>query len=161
MFVIRQLVFIVLFVTNLSNEVAVFQKTESTVDHKSYIVQTLPDHQRAADILARISKSLDRLVSKLKSTLPSDARVKKLTERYRPGNIQESETRLDKTSFTVNKGEQIHLCLRSPNTGKFEDENTIRYIALHELSHVMSESTGHTEEFWENFRYFTIIRCLA
>ena len=27
------------------------------------------------------------------------------------------------------------------------------FVALHELAHVMSSSIGHTEEFWDNFRY--------
>ena len=27
------------------------------------------------------------------------------------------------------------------------------FVALHELSHVMTKSIGHTEEFWDNFRF--------
>ncbi len=26
------------------------------------------------------------------------------------------------------------------------------FVAIHELSHIMTESVGHTEEFWNNFR---------
>jgi hypothetical protein len=34
----------------------------------------------------------------------------------------------------------------------FIDENTIMFVLLHELSHLMTESIGHTPEFWNNFR---------
>ena len=27
------------------------------------------------------------------------------------------------------------------------------FVALHELAHIMTKSIGHTEEFWNNFRY--------
>jgi predicted metal-dependent hydrolase len=30
------------------------------------------------------------------------------------------------------------------------------YVALHELSHVMSVSIGHNDEFWTNFKFLII-----
>ena len=33
------------------------------------------------------------------------------------------------------------------------DENTLTFVALHELSHIASKSIGHTEEFWSNFKF--------
>ena len=27
------------------------------------------------------------------------------------------------------------------------------FVAIHELGHVMSESVGHTDEFWRNFKF--------
>ena len=33
------------------------------------------------------------------------------------------------------------------------DENTLTFVAIHELSHVMTESVGHKKEFWENFKF--------
>ena len=29
----------------------------------------------------------------------------------------------------------------------------LMFVALHELSHIMTESTGHTTEFWKNFKF--------
>jgi hypothetical protein len=54
------------------------------------------------------------------------------------------------TSYTVNKGEHIYMCIRDDN--RIIDENTIFFVALHELAHIMTISTGHTKEFWTNFR---------
>ena len=31
--------------------------------------------------------------------------------------------------------------------------NTITFVALHELAHVMTVSIGHTQEFWDNFKF--------
>ena len=36
---------------------------------------------------------------------------------------------------------------------KLIDENTLMFVALHELSHVASKSIGHTDEFWNNFKF--------
>ena len=30
------------------------------------------------------------------------------------------------------------------------------FVALHELSHVASKSIGHTDEFWDNFKFILI-----
>jgi len=33
------------------------------------------------------------------------------------------------------------------------DENTLTFVAIHELAHVMTESVGHKTEFWQNFKF--------
>ena len=33
------------------------------------------------------------------------------------------------------------------------DDNTILFVVIHELAHVMTISTGHTEEFWANMKF--------
>lgn len=33
------------------------------------------------------------------------------------------------------------------------DGNTLFFVALHEMAHVCTISVGHTEEFWNNFRF--------
>jgi hypothetical protein len=54
----------------------------------------------------------------------------------------------------VNKGEKIVLCIRSKDKeARLEDENILMFVSLHELGHVMTKSTGHTDEFWDNFRF--------
>jgi len=55
-----------------------------------------------------------------------------------------------KGAYTDNKSE-ITLCLADPNTQREYDSNTIMYVALHELAHVISEGIGHGEEFRQNF----------
>ena len=55
-----------------------------------------------------------------------------------------------KGAYTDNKSE-ITLCLADPSTNKEYDSNTIMYVALHELAHVISKEIGHGEEFRQNF----------
>lgn len=48
-------------------------------------------------------------------------------------------------SYTINK-EKIYLCL-TDESGDYYNENLLVYVLLHEISHVISKSIGHTEEF--------------
>jgi hypothetical protein len=33
------------------------------------------------------------------------------------------------------------------------DINTMMFVVLHEFAHLATESIGHTEEFWDNFKW--------
>ena len=52
-------------------------------------------------------------------------------------------------SFTLNK-KKVFLCLRKPN-GDYYDLNTLIYVAIHELAHVMVKDIGHTPGFHAKF----------
>jgi len=54
------------------------------------------------------------------------------------------------SAYTENKS-VITLCLKNPETGKFYSMNTLMYVALHELGHIISKTHGHNEEFRKNF----------
>jgi hypothetical protein len=70
---------------------------------------------------------------------------------YRPEKISEGVDTPGYTSYSINKGEQIVLCLR--NKDKLMDINTMMFVVLHEFAHLATESIGHTEEFWTNFKW--------
>lgn len=54
------------------------------------------------------------------------------------------------SSYTENKS-SITLCLRDQKTASPYDSNTLMYVALHELAHVISKTYGHGDEFKKNF----------
>ena len=55
------------------------------------------------------------------------------------------------SSYTENK-EAITLCLHDPQSGEPYDLNTIMYVALHELAHVITRNEhGHGTKFKANF----------
>lgn len=54
------------------------------------------------------------------------------------------------SAYTENKS-VITLCLKDPKTGKYYDMNTMMYVALHELAHMVSKTHGHGDEFTKNF----------
>lgn len=49
------------------------------------------------------------------------------------------------SSFTENKS-SITLCLHDPDTGRPYELNTVMYVALHELAHVITDSYEHEHE---------------
>ena len=59
------------------------------------------------------------------------------------------------TAYSENKGEKIAFCLNKKKgvDDNLIDEHTLTFVAIHELSHVMSVSIGHKSEFWENFKF--------
>jgi hypothetical protein len=61
------------------------------------------------------------------------------------------------TAYSENKGEKIAFCLNTTKEGnKLIDRNTLTFVAIHELAHIMTTSIGHKQEFWENFKFLLI-----
>lgn len=54
------------------------------------------------------------------------------------------------SSYTENKN-VITLCLKDPDHKSYYDMNTLMYVALHELAHVITTTIGHDENFKKNF----------
>jgi hypothetical protein len=52
----------------------------------------------------------------------------------------------DNESYTINK-KIIHLCTKEPRSGKYYDKNTLMFVVLHELAHVICDDIGHTDTF--------------
>ncbi len=135
---------------NFSNDVGYIK---STVDGKEYLVRNLPDKQEAANMLARIRMRLEKICEVMKEKYPDDDAVIRMNDKFNPDNITEAGKNNKYTSYSINKGEKIVFCIRQKNkTEDLVDENTIAFVAIHELAHIMTKSVGHTEEFWDNFK---------
>ena len=127
-------------------------KVKSKIDNNEYIVQIKDDSLEAANLIAKIREKLIVLMEHLeKSFGMNDNLVKLLKKKFRPDRLKEGVTTPGYTSYSVNKGEQIILCLR--NNDELVDINTLFFVVLHEFAHLATESIGHTEEFWDNFRW--------
>lgn len=127
----------------------------STVDGKQYKVRDMHDKVEAADLMAKLRIRLTKLCGILEQKYPDKAQVKLMIKNFRsdPHRFLESTPDSEHTSYSVNKGESIHLCLRQ-RQGPDEslvDENVMTFVALHELAHVCTESVGHGPDFWNNF----------
>jgi predicted metal-dependent hydrolase len=134
------------------NSNLIFEKAE--LDGNMYLVRNVDDKAKAANLLAAIRQKLDRVVDYLVKKYPEKDNVARLKTKFRAENIEESEAGSKYTSYSVNKGEKIVFCIRSKEKeARLEDENLLVFVALHELGHIMTLSTGHTEEFWDNFRF--------
>jgi hypothetical protein len=127
----------------------------SSVDGKPYKVRDMYDKQHAADLMAKLRLRLTKLCDILSNKYPDKPQVKLMVKNFRsdPNRFLESTPDSQHTSYSVNKGESIHLCLRQ-RQGPDEslvDENVMTFVALHELAHVCTESIGHGPDFWNNF----------
>jgi hypothetical protein len=125
---------------------------KSKIDNKEYVVQIKEDAQEAANLIAKIRERLITLMEHLEKSFGiNDNRVRLLKKNFRPDRLKEGIDTPGYTSYSVNKGEQIVLCLR--NNDKLVDINTMFFVVLHEFAHLSTESIGHTEEFWDNFKW--------
>ena len=129
-------------------------KEKSDVDGKTYLVRNLPDKKQAADLIATTKQKLIKLVDYLEEKHPNDPRVERMIINFKPDKIMESTPDSKYTSYSVNKGEKVVLCLRSRNSKEeLVDENVLMFVALHEMGHICTKSIGHTDEFWNNFKW--------
>jgi hypothetical protein len=128
---------------------------KSSVNGKEYHVQNLPDKEGAANLMAELNDKIDKLLIHYKQdkSYASDPRIKVMIERFHPENLCENDISADSTSYSENKGERIVVCLRDKSPPyKLTDSNTVTFVLLHEMAHLMTTTIGHTPEFWTNFK---------
>lgn len=112
---------------------------------------------RALKIKYHIDEPDDEAGAHNHSEINEDRRkiVDSLLDGYNPDVLREHIPLGSETSFTNNKGDSMHLCLRDKNDPKrLVDEDTLMFVVLHELSHIAAYDTwGHTKRFWEVFKF--------
>jgi len=132
-------------------------RVRSTVDGLYYNVRDMPDKQKAADLLARVRRKLQTLIDVLRQRYPNKPQIIQLNEKFEadPKRFYEATPDSEHVSYSVNKGDSIHLCLRQKDGGKEQlvEENVMVFVALHEMGHVITSPTvaSHGPEFWNNF----------
>ena len=121
-------------------------------DGRSYKVQDLPDKQQAAERMSSIRSKLEKICTHCKDE--KDEPYQRLISRFNSDVLEENDITADSTSYSENKGEKIIVCLRDKTQPPFPliEENTVMFVLIHELSHLMTASVGHTPEFWTNMR---------
>jgi len=128
----------------------------ATVDGNTYCVRDRKKVNEAANLLASVTQKCKELVKYMEKTHPNDKRTKLLVKNFNPTKIKETLPTSSYTAYSENKGKKIAFCL-SPKKEKGEDtlidEHTLTFVAIHELSHVATESIGHKQDFWDNFKF--------
>ena len=134
-----------------------FQLTcmESTVDGDKYCVRERENMLDAVDLLASTSQRMTTLVDYLHEQEPDDERVKRLVSKFNANKIIETLPSSEFTAYSENKGRKIAFCLNKEkeDNDQLIDENTLMFVAIHEMAHITTVSIGHTQEFWDNFKY--------
>jgi hypothetical protein len=136
-----------------------------TIDGYTYSVEKIdPDGDKeVAYTLAKLNDTVMRILTELgrfiyaadhgelraaDNDVPLDQlriMYERLRTRYNAEMMFESLGEYDNTSYVINQGEEIHMCVRGENL------TVVLTVLIHELAHVASESYEHTDEFWDNY----------
>ena len=126
----------------------------SDEDSNTYCVRETPKLQMVADLLARVTMKLKKITSYLGKKYPNRENVKRIVNNFNPKKIVEILPTSKYTANIENKGEKLAFCTTKEKHGsELIDENTLTFVALHELAHIMSKTIGHNTEFWNNFKF--------
>ena len=131
---------------------------KSSLDNKKYLVSKSNDQDRAAYILSIINDKIEIMISYLWQNIDQypeyDPYIKQLYDRTRKLVLSENVSNKEFTSYTINKGDEMALCLR-PNkeNSQFYEINLLTYVVIHELAHIACPEEGHTKLFLKIFTF--------
>lgn len=127
----------------------------SDVNGEKYCVRERKNMKKASDLIAKTAEKMKTLVSILEKKYKKNEVVTRLVKNFNPKKIVEILPTSEYTAYSENKGQKIAFCLnvKKHDDTNLIDENTLMFVALHEMSHVATESIGHKKEFWDNFKF--------
>lgn len=126
----------------------------ATEDGHRYCVRDRDDVSGAVTLLRTVVDKCKAIVKYMKKKHPDKECVQRLVKGFNPSKVSETLPTSELTAYSENKGEKLAFCLNKEKNGKeLIDINTLTFVALHELSHIMTKSQGHTQEFWLNFKF--------
>ncbi len=82
--------------------------------------------------------------------------TKLMLRNYNPDNLIENISKdPDDTSYVTNKGEEMGLCLREQGNKGIHTLEILKFVNLHEMSHLAMERTdnAHLSDFWSCFKW--------
>ena len=124
-------------------------------DSRKYRLLDLPGKEKCLEMLVLLNTNTVKLVDLLKKNKTEKKGINEVIKRYNPDRLSENLENRSLTAYSLNKGEEICVCLREPKdeTKVINDTNTLMFVLIHELSHLMTEEIGHTDDFWKNMAF--------
>jgi predicted metal-dependent hydrolase len=106
-------------------------------------------------IISIIKEKIKRLINHSLLDINNDyyKYIKKINNKIDDIDISENNLNNKSTSYTINKGEKMILCLRSKIDYKMHNINNIMYVVIHELAHIGCPEIGHTLLFTKINKY--------
>lgn len=150
---------------------SIMKDVKSSVDGRSYTVKSghcddnasscetfsQQNVKRAADILATVRSNMIRFVDDLKKQYPKHPGIRLMVQRFQPNKILENEENSGLTTYTLDKGRKMAFCIRERDGSNrlHDDLNTLMYVAIHELAHLMDpgHNPDHEGDFMEKWRF--------
>ena len=141
----------------LQNQTDTFLISENTNGTDTFVSNGKHVHLLKQSMTTEKTQILSRLVRDMNTVVewcishkyPNEEDAFRLKKNWSQVDIHETTFR-DHVAYVVDKNKDFKLCVTSP-TGEYENENTMRFVVLHELAHMMSESYGHNTEFYNHF----------
>lgn len=131
-------------------------EVKSNIDGNYYKVRNGADKQLRADILADIYLKYNVFINAIRNdqNYNNQENVQRLLYNWDGGvTVKEIGNLENDAAYVINK-KNMSFCLQKPsNKINLDELNLITYVALHELSHIMSEEIGHGAEFVNNFEF--------
>lgn len=111
-----------------------------------------PRDKKAVQMMARLTEELTKVVRFAHADHPAHPGIQRLVANFNPRRIVEALPFSQHTAYTEDKGKKLAFCLtKNRKGGEFVEHNTLMFVALHELAHIMTEERGHTDNFWRHF----------
>lgn len=135
-------------------------------DNNIYSVNDLPDAKDAANILAKIMETLNKLIDNIINSPPKNSEeeqyiryVKRIKRQLPSTIISENLLNNNYTSYSVNKGDELVFCIRNKTTKAIHNLNELLYVAIHEIAHIGCPEIGHTDLFKKFNKYLLEKAC--
>ena len=111
------------------------------------------DHRDARELLQLLVNRVNLVMLHIKSYKLENPLIVKMCKLFDERFMGVRETVGDggHTSYVLNKTNLI-LCLRDRH-GNLHDMNTLTYVALHEIAHMVTDEVGHTKMYWTLFKF--------
>ena len=126
------------------------------LDGNYYYVRNQQDKDEAVKILSDLRQNLKKLINFIEENSTNDKEyyiykdnINSIKNKIDEVSIKETPSNSSYTSYSVNKGEELYLCIRSKNTNKIHDINDLLYVAIHEIAHIGCPEIGHTDLFFK------------
>lgn len=147
------------FIPFLNNKLSI----KSPLDNETYdVCKEFSDPEKAADVLAHLNNMNIEFIRYVRSTRGNASpdmaeKIDALIKRYHPQVMMENTPHNSDlprtTSYTTNKGEKMHICIRSLEDDSIENIKILEFVVLHELAHVATDIWGHATPFWVTFKW--------
>jgi hypothetical protein len=126
------------------------------IDGNNYYVRSNNDKDKAVDILCELRQKIKKLIIFIEENNSNDEEYKIYKENINliknkidDVKFKETPKASNYTSYSVNKGEELFLCIRSKKTNEIHSINDLLYVAIHEIAHIGCPEIGHTNLFFK------------
>lgn len=146
--------FVMFYVKEQYTEV---EYVKSDIDNKEYLVKVNENSKEVADKLALMNQKFLKIIEISQDEFPNDPRVEFLKKNYDPSQLSESTKDEKYTSYSINKEKILFCLIARDENGALIDDNTLTYVGVHELAHLATDEIGHTDTYWDNFKWLLTI----